>query len=372
MSIINQMLRELDARGTASTALPDGSSHVARKQTQSKMRMAGLGLLLLAAGGGAGVLVWSGKMNAVKPPAVAAISSPAPVSVPVAVAPPVQDEQQPEPTEPAVAEPAAAAAPALVLAASPSLAGPAGQAVPSPAPPESRLPDKTVVSAPADAEEGNRASRRSVATAAAPVLAQAEPAVVKKVAELTPEAEAQQYLADAQALRRAGKMDAAIGKYRLALERSPGLRSARLQLARLLQETGQADAALSVLRAGYEQQPDGGLAIAAGRLQAEQGRRDEALVWLERGRESLRPPDHALMGALLSQALRYGDAVNAYQRALASDPNQGGWWLGAGLALESLGRVDEAKAAYRNALERGEFKPDVLRFLRQRIEQSGL
>lgn len=370
MSIINQMLRELDARGAASTALPAGAHQLAHKPTRSRMRMAGFGLLLLAAGGGAGVLVWSGKMNTGRQPATVVISRPAPVSVPVAVAPPVRDAQLPDPAEPVPVERTAAAAPAPALPQAPSV--PASGA-PQLLKLEPHMPDTAVVSARAHAEEGNRAnSRSSVATVAAPVLAQVEPAVVKKVSELTPEAEAQQYLSDAQALRRAGKTDAAIGKYRLALERSPGLRVARLQLARLLQENGQADAALSLLRAGYDQQPDGALAIATGRLMAEQGRRDEALAWLERGRESLRPPDHALMGALLSQAVRYGDAVNAYQRALASDPNQGGWWLGAGLALDALGRIDEAKAAYRNALERGEFKPDVVKFLRQRIEASGL
>ncbi|MDP1864534.1 MAG: tetratricopeptide repeat protein [Thiobacillus sp.] len=198
-----------------------------------------------------------------------------------------------------------------------------------------------------------------------------EPAVVKKMAELSPEMEAQLLHDEALVLRRLGKIDAAMGKYRLALERQPGMRIARLQLARLLQESGQADAALSLLKAGYEHQSDGGLAIAAGRLLGDLGRRDEALIWLERGRDSLRPADHALMGALLSQTLRYEESVKAYQRALAAEPNQGGWLLGLGLALESLGRGNEAQVAYRNALERGDFNPDVVKFLRQKTGSIG-
>jgi MSHA biogenesis protein MshN len=96
------------------------------------------------------------------------------------------------------------------------------------------------------------------------------------------------------------------------------------------------------------------------------------LIWLERGRKGLRPADQALMGALLSKTLRYAEAVQAYQRALASDPNQGGWSLGLGLALESLGRVDEAKVAYRNALDKGEFKPEVVKYLLNKIDANGL
>jgi tetratricopeptide (TPR) repeat protein len=203
-------------------------------------------------------------------------------------------------------------------------------------------------------------------------LAKTEPAIVKRMSDLTPEGEAQQYFDDAQALRHAGKTDAAIVKYRLALDRNPGMRRSRLQLARLLQESGQVDAASSLLKTGYDYQPDPDLAIAMGRLMADQGRRDDALIWLERGRESLRPADQALMGALLSQTLRYAEAVQAYQRALASDPNQGGWSLGLGLALESLGRVDEAKVAYRNALDRGEFKPEVVKYLRNKVDANGL
>jgi len=350
MSVINQMLRELDARGAAPSDLPAASiGTVGANRRPAGLALRGLGLL--AAGAAAIYWMLSAAPKQADVP-VATVNTPqetagTPVAVdPVHVAPAIQNALQAvianPPAEPAIA--------ALVQA---QVTMPVHEAVPTQA--------KRPLSA---------ATRPLVPDQSADrVVAQGEPAVVKKMTESSPEAEAQQYYDDAQALRRAGKFDAAIGKYRQALERNPGMTNARTQLARLLQEGGQADAALLLLKAGFEQRADDGLAITTGRLLADLGQRDEALDWLARGRASLRPADHALMGALLSQAQQHEDASRAYQRALAADPNRGGWLLGLGLALEAQGRVEEARIAYRSALERGQFKPEVTLFLRER---SGL
>ena len=372
MSIINQMLRDLDARGKGSTESIILDDRIAAPRRRVESRMLGLLVFLLLAAGGVAYMVLSGTPD--KPPAtlpkqLVAAPQAREVSVqrPVSAAPGIH------------AAPAVAAVPSVLVETPPTLvavepaplaaakAMPAPVAAPSPQP-ERPLPVHSVAAPMATMATPALKRAGSVATvASAPVAVAVEPAVVKKPIDITPEAEALQSYEEAQALRRAGKTDAAIGKYRLALERNPGLKNARIQLARLLQDNGQAEAALALLKAGYEQQPDDGLAIATGRLLADRGRREEALSWLERGREGLRPADHALMGALLSQSLRYEAAVKAYQRALAADSGQGGWQLGLGLALESVGRIEEAHVAYRNALERGEFKPDVIKFLQQKL-----
>jgi MSHA biogenesis protein MshN len=366
MSIINQMLRDLDARGTAPAEHAAANHHVPAQRRGPGARLVAFLLVLVSAGGLAGYFVVSGALNKAPPPSVVAMAQPEAVPVvpmavpepaPVMLAPPVQAAVHATP-ELSLVE--SVAKPGSVVAGlKPPVARPAQMA---------RLPvaPKPIV------QEVRSTSAFVLAPALALSPMMAEPSVVKKSAEPTPETEAQQHYDDAQALRRAGKAEAAIEKYRLALERNPGMRSARTQLARLLQDSGQPDAALFLLKAGYEQKPDDGLAIAAGRLLADQGRREEALSWLERGRDGLRPADHALMGALLSQTLRYEAAVKSYQRALATDPNQGGWLLGLGLALEAMGRIEDAHVVYRNALERGDFKPEVARFLRQKLGMTGL
>ncbi|MDP1645875.1 MAG: tetratricopeptide repeat protein [Thiobacillus sp.] len=350
MSVINQMLRELDARGAASSDLPAASTGtVSANRHPAGLILGGLGLLAV----GAAAIYWMlpAAPKKVDAPAATVIARQETAATPVAVvsaqvAPAIQNALQA-----VIAAPPAE--PALAALVQPQVAMPVPEAVQAKA-------ERPLSAAPKLLIPVQSADR---------IVAQVEPAVVKKMTELSPEADAQQYYDDAQTLRRAGKFDAAIGKYRQALERNPGMTNARTQLARLLQESGQADAALSLLKTGFEQRADGGLAIATGRLLADLGQKDEALGWLVRGQGGLRPADHALMGALLSQAYRHEEASRAYQRALAADPNQGGWLLGLGLALEAQGRVEEARMAYRNALERGQFKPEVIRFLRER---SGL
>ncbi|KVW93358.1 tetratricopeptide repeat protein [Thiobacillus denitrificans] len=353
MSVINQMLRELDARGATSSASPAASTGTVRvNRRQAGLILGGLGLLAA----GAAAIFW---MLPLAPKAVEASDAPVIARLEAAATPVAT---MPAQVAPAIqAEPVMQDAPQAVIAAPP-----AEPAIAAPVQPQVAMSVREAMQAQAEQPLPAAPKPSIPVQSAVPPMAQAEPAVVKKMTELSPEAEAQQYYDDAQALRRAGKLGAAIDKYRQALERNPGMTNARTQLARLLQESGQADAALSLLKAGFEQRADDGLAIATGRLLGDLGQRDEALAWLARGQAGLRPADHALMGALLSQAQHHEEASRAYQRALAADPNQGGWLLGLGLALEAQGRVDEARMAYRSALERGQFKPEVIQFLRER------
>lgn len=336
MSVINQMLRELDAR-----AMP-GDTPTRHLAAKARPRLpvpvaAGIGLLAVAA------IVYgllSGLPVKHATPVVAATVQPKTAAEPVGGAADVAPTLHHMPPGAVVAMPAPAA----------------------------------------DAPERPVAKRVPQLAAATPIsgialspetsMPRAEPAVVKQMTGLSPEAEAQQYFDEAQALRHAAKPDAAAAKYRQALERNPGMVQARIQLARLLQERGQADAGLLLLSTGYAQRPDDTLAIAAGRMLADSGQRDEALVWLARGQDGLRPSDHALMGTLLSQAQRHEEAIRAYRRALATDADHGGWLLGLGLALEAQGQIEEARTVFRRALERGQFKPEVVLFLRERSGMS--
>lgn len=190
--------------------------------------------------------------------------------------------------------------------------------------------------------------------------------VIKQAIEVSPAMAAQQLLEEGNVLRREGKLDAAQRKYREALERNPASISARVQLAEMMNERGEAELAVSFLKTAYSQQAEADFAVALGRMLANRGQRAEALIWFARGHPALRSADHALTGALLAQEQRYAEAIQAYQTALAAEPHKGGWLLGLGLAYDANGQREAARATYRQALVWGEFKPEVVKFLNER------
>lgn len=190
--------------------------------------------------------------------------------------------------------------------------------------------------------------------------------VIKQAIEVSPAMAAQQLLEEGNVLRREGKLEAAQRKYREALERNPASISARVQLAEIMNERGEAELAVSFLKTAYSQQAEADLAVVLGRMLANRGQRSEALIWFARGNPALRSADHALTGALLAQEQRYPEAIHAYQTALAAEPHRGGWLLGLGLAYDANAQREAARATYRQALVWGEFKPEVVKFLNER------
>lgn len=343
MSVINQMLRELDARGAAPA---DAVAPIPAEGVRPR-RAHGTRVALAALGAGAVVLYGALSVPAREATPGAVASTQAPATGAVAAA---------GPSVPVVVT---AATPAVVPAAespraSSSAAATKPAAAPAPRPVRQAEPAPAALSAPGVTPQ---------APAASPPP---QPMVVKQAAAVSPEAEARELYDEAGALLRAGRVEAANERYRRALARKPDMHPARLQLARVLQDAGRGDDALYLLQSGHEQYGDDALAVAAGRLLADRRQAAAALAWLARGEGGLAAADHALTGALLSQTGRHEEAVRAYRRALAADPGQGGWFLGLGLALEARGQPDEAKAAYRAALDRGGFQPAVVHFLRER------
>lgn len=381
MSVINQMLRELDARRAPAAVVErvPPSPAVAAVRTGPGKRRVGAGLALIGAAFLAGAALWGG--NAPRPATL--VHSPATERGTGAAQ--VPRAMTPQPAAP-IAVPASpahsarprtlsmdqnfggrAGVPETTSAAPPGQDGAAAPPRIAPLAATFRANPGVALARPSEAKEDRREENaRDEPPLPGPDRQAA--ATVRKTASVGPEAEARALLDQARQARDSGDDAAARALTGRALARAPDFLAARLALAASMHEAGETDAALAVLEAGYARRPQPALAVAAGRMQADRGRESEALVWLARGGTELRPADHAMMGALSLRARRHAEAIGAYRRALAGDPRQGGWLLGLGLAYEEAGRAEEARNAYRAALEQGGFKPEVVEFLQQKVQ----
>lgn len=133
------------------------------------------------------------------------------------------------------------------------------------------------------------------------------------------------------------------------LEQSPEHANARATLVALQAESGRRDLALRTLLTGVEFEPMR-FAVAAARLQAELGEPGAALVTLDRVPQSGRNAGHeALAGGLAQRTGDHPRAVDAFQRALRTPNAPAVWWAGLAVSLEAIDQPAAALAAFRRA-----------------------
>lgn len=231
-----------------------------------------------------------------------------------------------------------------------------------------------------------RAPVQAVAPVAVPVPASAVPVTSAKPAPqiATQPAEsaapvkrvsaAQQ--ADAEFRRAAGLMqqgriaDALTG-YEAALRLHAGHDAARQALVALLLEQKRAPEAERVLQDGLLTKPEhGGFAMTLARLQVERGALDTAVATLEKSlpHNADRAEYRAFLAALLQRQGRHQETVGHYQVALHALPGNGLWQMGYGISLEALQRREEARAAFKQALASGSLNPELRKFVQQRLK----
>ena len=340
MSIIDQTLRELDARHAHEMpqgAPAQGVAVPAESRTGWRVAVfAGVLAVLVAAA----VVLMRGGWRA----------SPAPHAAPPA-------SRHPAPV-------AAAPVPPASLAAGPPAPRAAEASAARVAPPER---------AHADAG-GTNAPRTTPPSAPAPLdltrAAGPSGAIRKDIHELTPEALAEDDFRRARELLTKGRDEAARRLLETLLERAPKHVAARQTLAALLADAGQVREAERILAEGHTLFPENAwFAQNLARLQAARGDTGAAIATL---RESLAAPDvdadyAATLAGLLVRAERFADAEPLYRKALASRPRQGTWWMGLGLALQASGKADEARDAFERALASGNLPDDLAAFVRGRL-----
>ena len=347
MSVINRMLRSLDARGVA--ASPPKLPASPGKPASATPRWRLPAILL---GGGAVIAFtafadWPKHPATPQQPAVVAIAEPVPANAAPASAAAAVEAALPAPTRAPVE---AVPVPLVVAIATPRAAPVAAPAPPAarPVAPSTAQPNSALLDLP-------------------PLVPATPPRIDKRTQAPTPEQRIAALYRQAVDSAQAGRREAALGQARelLALDRQ---HSAARQLAALLEHEGGADErAVQLLREGLAldpQQP--ALALLLARLQVAQSAPAEALATLDRFTVAGAEAD-GLRAGILAQRGDFKGSLKPYENAARQQPTNPMWWLGLGVALESEGEPARARQAYAKAQAIGLPREDLASYVDQRL-----
>ncbi|MGZ8293079.1 MAG: tetratricopeptide repeat protein [Telluria sp.] len=358
MSLINKMLQDLDARGSApgASARHDIKSVLYEDGGRTRtVAIAGIAAVTLAVAVGAGW--WWMKRTPAPKPAVAASAAPQAVQVnPVPlvrqVPPELVDEPEPEPQVPApvaVPEPVAAQL------------EPASEVKPKP-------PKAAKQQASTPAPKAASAEKPAAKPAAAGVLA-ASPAPGEAGLQVTPRQRAESEYRRALAGLQEGRVTEAMAALNQAIGTDPRHEAARQTLVGLLIEAGRKGEAMHVLRTGLTldlRQP--AMAMLLARLQIEGGTSGIDTLMRTLPYASGNAEYHAFLAGALARDERHREAAEQYQAALRAAPSNGIWWMGLGLSLQAEKRNAEAVAAFGRARDSANLTPQLRTFVERKLQ----
>ena len=217
-------------------------------------------------------------------------------------------------------------------------------------------------------DSGNTAA--ATAPPSRPAARASSPQSLKKARRLSAAEQAEQDYQNGVQLLQQGKPETAEPLLRKVLVHDARHLKARKALVDALLKQARAQEAEAVLTEGIRLNPDYLLFTKLyARVLVDQGDTSAALAVLE-GKAASATQDieyQAFLAALYQRLERHNDAISAYRKALASQPQQGVWWMGLGISLEATQQPAEALEAYRRAQATGSLSPAVLDFVKGRI-----
>ncbi|MEA5098811.1 MAG: tetratricopeptide repeat protein [Burkholderiaceae bacterium] len=370
MSLINQMLKDLDKRGSgvAGGEAASGTVRVVQEQGRSRRLAVLVVIVLLVLGAAAGWYFWQG--------------STAPQVQP-AMPPQMASAEVPKPAMPTVPAVAAVPAPTVLEASQPVNPSAGKETRSAPTAPGKFSP---TTSEPPAAAQTERVMKLAMSNTLDSIHAP-EPSHPKAAAkgskkrgggeapgvqlkETTAQQHAENAYGKAIALIGAGQKTEAISALETILLSHPKHAAARQTLVGLLLDAKRSGEAARVLEEGLTLDPkQTGMAMILARLQIEQGGSAVALATLQRSLPyAVNRPDYlAFTAAMLQREKRHREAVTHFAHALRKSPQNAHWWMGYGVSLQALGQPKEARQAFVHARDLHKLPPELQAYVEQKI-----
>ena len=222
--------------------------------------------------------------------------------------------------------------------------------------------------------ESGEASEKNRSVQAQPLTKPPEqnPVVSKFIKETTPQQQAEGEYRQATVLQQQGRTAEAVSMLEQTLKSDSQHTAARQTLITLLLETKRHDDAMRWLQQWLSvdrNQP--GMAMILARLQVERGLTPSAVETLQRSLPHAqdKPDFLAFMAALQQRLSHHKEAADLYREALKRLPQNAVWLMGLAISLQADGRNQEALDAYKQAKGGNGLSPELLAFVEQKISQ---
>jgi MSHA biogenesis protein MshN len=157
-----------------------------------------------------------------------------------------------------------------------------------------------------------------------------------------------------------------------ALEANPANQEARQTLAGLLLDNNRNDEARTILSAGLTIAPEQtNFRIALARLQVELGDKSGALNTLEQGLAyaNENADYQSFLATLLQRANRHDEAISHYNKALSINSGAANPLVGLGISLQATGKLENALEAFTRAQSVASLSPELAQFIDQQLKQ---
>ncbi|UQN43784.1 lipopolysaccharide assembly protein LapB [Agarivorans sp. B2Z047] len=166
--------------------------------------------------------------------------------------------------------------------------------------------------------------------------------------------------------------DEARKEFQKALQLDHQAHEVREQLAALMFGRGELRSAVNLLEEGLQLSPmRGSFRVMLARIFVQQDNLAQAIYYLESAEPSIiGNVDYYAMLAGLAQRLDKQElALTSYQKLVKHEPSRARWWLGYAIANDKLGSYQEALAAYQQAELMGQLSSNSRDFVVNRIRQ---
>lgn len=174
----------------------------------------------------------------------------------------------------------------------------------------------------------------------------------------------------ALAYLQASRVSAAVDELQKVLAQNPSSNDARELLVSLYQQSGRAGEANILLKEGIATDPSylaftrlyADGLIAAGELEQADRVLNDSSAYAQHDGDYI-----ALQAAVAQRLSRHSRAVNFYMQALEIQPKNSAWWMGLAISLETLDKKDAAAGAYAAAIDSGQLNSKLLAYVNSRL-----